>query len=61
MFNVDFIYNGKKKSCRSCVDMPVIANSKMKEDSIFNIMQFKITDLGYENVTLTNRKYIKIH
>ena len=38
-----------------------IANSKMKEDSIFNIMQFKITDLGYENVTLTNRKYIKIH
>ena len=46
---VEFKYNNKKESYKICKHMPIIATTNLKDNNIFNTMEFTIKDIDKEN------------
>ena len=42
---VQFRYNGGRESYKVCVGMPLLATQNLKDDEIFNTMEFKLQDI----------------
>ena len=43
--SVTFIYNGGRERYMICVGMPFLATKNLKEDRVFNMMEFKLEDI----------------
>lgn len=43
---VNFLYNGKREKYKVCIDMPVMAAQNIKDEEIFNTMEFKIRGIN---------------
>ena len=51
---VNFLYNNKRETYNVCVGIPVLATKNIKDEEIFNTMQFKIDDIDDRTFKINN-------
>ena len=54
---VDFKYDGKKETYDLCIGMPVIATTNIKDQNIYNTMEFVIEELKEKEYKINNQWY----